>query len=120
MKLEKIASRVTLGVVVVASLSLAAPALAHHQEGHGGGRPAGDPTTAPPTTAPPTSPEPTESPNTIPTVPPLPTVPVPDGNVDPNCIGDALDAAQPLRIIEGSLRPFAPLNGAVMLVFCVI
>src|SRR5688572_28932079 len=71
MKSERIAARITLGVVVVLALALAAPASAHHRTEHTGGP---QPSSPPPTTAPPTSPEPTDSPSTIPTIPPVPEV----------------------------------------------
>lgn len=121
MKPQKIAAQITLGVVVTTSLALAAPALAHHRADHSGGQPSTSPTDET-TTAPPNSPEPSGSPATIPTVPPLPKPTVPPlGSDDPNCIPNALYAANPIKGggMGPALNPFAPISGALMLVRCV-
>lgn len=119
MKAKKVVARITLGMVVVASLALAGPAFAHHRTDHTGGP---QPTMSP-TATPPPSPEPSESPNTLPTVPPLPKPTVPPlGSDDPDCVSNALYAANPIKAggLGPAVNPFAPATGALMLVFCVI
>ena len=73
-KIQTTAARITLGLVVVATLAVAAPALAHHRVDHAGGpQPAESPTTTPPTETPGSvSPSPSDSP--VPAVPDVPDV----------------------------------------------
>ena len=116
------AARISFGVVLAVSLSITAPAWAHHRADHAGGpQPISTPTDDP--TTPPPSPEPSETPTTSPMVPtvPKPFLP-PSGNDDPNCVGNALYAANPIKAggLGPGLNPFAPATGALMLVYCAL
>ena len=114
---RKRAARFTLGLTLIASLALTAPAWAHHRPDHTGGpQPTASPTET--VTPPPTSPEPSQSPQPSPTLPPLP-----QPTYDPYCMQQAMYELNPYGGMGNHgpiLDPLGSVSGAAMLVFCVI